>query len=68
MFQLARTAIPIAAVAGVALDLVEHRMNPRGGLVGLIFLHDAMGGIPLAAHRQFDGFEKVYVQHDLTPY
>jgi hypothetical protein len=38
-------------------------MNPRSGRVILILLDDVMGGIPLASHRQFNGFEQI-VFHD----
>ena len=41
-------AIPIAGVAQVALDLVQHRVNPRGGGVVLVSLGQFMRGVPFA--------------------
>jgi hypothetical protein len=55
-------AIPIAAVAKVALDLVQHRVNPRGGGVVFVLLDQFMRNIPLAGQSQFHRLEQIIVQ------
>jgi len=46
-FELARPAIPVAAVVGVAFDLVQDGVNPRRGGISLVWLDQAMRGVPL---------------------
>ena len=48
------------AVAGIALDLVQHRVNPRCIGVVLVLLHDLVRGIPFAIERQFNGLEQIF--------
>jgi len=56
-------AIPIARVAQVALNLVQHGVNPRGGGVVLVMLDELMRGIPLASESEFNRFDQISV-HD----
>jgi len=60
VIQFARPAVPVPAVAEVAFDLVQHGMDPGGG-IGLILLHEAMGFIPASGERQLDGGEQGFV-------
>ena len=55
------SAIPIAGIAGVALDFVKHGMNPRGGAV-FELLDELMRGVPFAGQSQFNRFEQVIVR------
>ena len=55
------SAIPIAGIAGVAFNLVQHGVNPRGGAV-FELLDDFMRGIPFAGQGQFNRFEQVIVR------
>lgn len=66
MLQFASVPIPITAIAGVPLDFMKHRMNPRGGVVGLILLRDAVGGIPLSGECQLYGLDKFFVHDEGT--
>ena len=50
--------IPIASVAEVALQLVQHGMNLRGGGVVFVLLDDVMRGVPLSGKSQFHRFEE----------
>ena len=49
---LAGAAVPVARVAGVALDLVQHGVDPAGGGVGLVLLHDLVRRVPVAGDGQ----------------
>ena len=66
MFWLASATIPIAAIAGLTLDFVEDRMNPRGAIVVRILLHDAVGCLPFVSQRQLNSLEKFFVH--TTPF
>lgn len=55
-------AIPITAVGLVALDFVQHGVNPRGGGVAFVFLDQIVGGVPLAGKSQFNRFQEIVVQ------
>jgi len=61
MVQPAGAAIPIAGVAQVAFDFVQHGMNPRGGGVILVLLDPLMRGIPLSGQSQFHRLEQIIV-------
>jgi hypothetical protein len=51
-------AIPIAGVAGIALDLVEHSVEPGGGGVVLVSLDEVMGGMPVAGESEIYGADE----------
>ena len=53
-----RAAIPIAGVAQVAFNLVQHGMNPRGGSVIFVLLHGFMSGVPFAGESEFNRAEQ----------
>jgi hypothetical protein len=59
VFQFAGTAIPVPAVALVALHLVEDGVNPgRVGIV-LVCLHNTMSRIPFTGQRQVNRFHEL---------
>jgi hypothetical protein len=53
-FGFAGVAIPVKTIAAVALDLVQHRMDPTGRAVRIVLLDNAMGSIPLIVQSQVD--------------
>jgi len=55
VFESSGMAIPITAVARVALHLVQHGMYPRRRGLAFVLLHEVVRGIPLAGQGQFDG-------------
>ena len=57
--QLSSAAVPVAGVPGVALDLVEHGVDPGARGVALMPLHDLVGGLPVAGERQLDGLQQI---------
>ena len=52
-------AIPIAGVAQIAFDLVQHGVNPCGGGVVFLLLNELMRSVPLAGEGQFNGPEQL---------
>ena len=61
VFHLACAAIPIAGVARVALDLVQHGMDPTGRRV-VLALHDRVRSLPVAGTRELDGAAQLVPQ------
>ena len=55
-------AIPIAGVAEIALDLVQHGVNPRGGGVVFVLLDQVVRGVPFAGQGQFNRLEQIFVR------
>ncbi len=51
-------AIPIAGVAGVALDFVDDGVNPCGGGIVFVGLDNVVGGIPSAGDGEVHCAEK----------
>src|SRR3990170_1202986 len=49
------TPVPVAAVLLVALDLVQHGMQPVGRGVALVALGDCVGFVPLSGSGEIDG-------------
>ena len=60
-------AIPIAGVAQVALNLMQHRMNPGGGGIVLVALNDLMRGIPFTGESQFNRPQQLVFWHAHGP-
>jgi hypothetical protein len=63
MLQSAGSAIPIPGIAVIAFNLVEDSVNPGGGGVGLVLLHDLMGRIPLARYGRIYGLEEILLHN-----
>jgi RNA 3'-terminal phosphate cyclase len=61
MSQPTGATIPVAGVAQITLDFVQHGMNPRGGGVVLVLLDELMRGVPLAGQSQFNRFKQFIV-------
>ena len=57
VFHLVGAAIPIAGVAQITFDFVQHGVNPRGGGVVFILLDELMRGVPFAGQSQFNRSE-----------
>jgi hypothetical protein len=57
--SLACAGVPVARVAGVAFDLVQHSMDPAGGGILLILLHDLVRAVPVAGNGEVDGTNEV---------
>jgi hypothetical protein len=62
MVHLVGAPIPIAAVAQVTFDLVQHGVNPRGRGVAFVLLDQFMRSVPLAGQSQFNRFEQIIVR------
>src|SRR6185503_16514345 len=56
---LAGAGVPVAGVAGVALDLVPHGMDPARGGVRLVLLHDLVRAVPIAGDGEVHGAGQV---------
>ena len=54
MVESSGVPIPIAAVALVALNLVEHGVDPCCSGITFVLLDEVMRGIPLACDSQFN--------------
>lgn len=54
----AGATIPIAGVAGIALDLVEHGVDPSGGRVVFVLLDELMRGLPIAGDGEIQRAEE----------
>ena len=52
-------AIPIAAVAQIALHLVQHGVKPGGGGVAFVLLDELMCGVPVVGQGQFNSFKQI---------
>jgi len=63
MIHPAGAAIPVAGVAEVAFNLVQHDMNPRGDSVVFMLLDDLMRGVPLASNGQFNCLQQFSFRH-----
>jgi hypothetical protein len=48
-----RPRIPVAAVPGIAFNLVQHGMNPAGKGIVFVLLNDFMGLVLVASQRGF---------------
>ena len=46
--------IPVAGVAQIAFELVQHGVNPGGGGIVFVALDELMRGVPLAVQGQFN--------------
>ena len=62
VFHPVGSAILIASVTQVALNLVQHGVNPRGGGVVFVLLDELMRGIPFASQSQFHRLEQIIVR------
>ena len=58
VFHPVGATIPIAGVAQIALDLVQHGVNPRGRGIVFVLLDELMRGVPLAGQSQFHRLEQ----------
>ena len=52
-----------AASGGIALHPMDDRMQPVGQRITFVLLRDEMGGLPVAALRETDGFEEHGATH-----
>lgn len=62
MLHLTGPPIPIARVARIALNLVQHRMNPCRRRIAFVLLDHLMRRVPIIRQRQFNGPEQFIAQ------
>jgi hypothetical protein len=63
LIQPVGAMIPIAGIAEVAFDFVQHGMNPRGDSIVFVLLHQIMCSVPIAGLRQFNCFQEFIVRN-----